>query len=284
MNLINILQFQEPFLFNRRWISNYLLLLVLFGVLYSCTEKNEEEPAEDNTGKIVINFSHQIKGVPIQFDTLKYVNAAGNSYLINEIQYFISDVILYHSNGTIKEIKDWEDIHYIDTDLPYSHTWEVYDKIQDGNYDSISFTFGFKPEKNISFMFVNPPENNMFWPEYLGGGYHYMKLNGKWVTDHQTQQTTPFDFHLGIGQIYDQQDTIVGFIHNNFDVSLPISNFSIAKGETTEISFIMNVEKWFDEPHIYDHDVWGGYIMQNQEAMQRVKENGWNVFSMELTE
>ncbi|MEZ5195170.1 MAG: MbnP family protein [Bacteroidales bacterium] len=256
---------------------------MLFGILLSCTEKNPEEPADDNTGKIAFSFRHQINGVQVQFDTLLYVNSAGNSYLINEIQYFISDVTLYYEDGTSRMIKDWEDSHYVDTDLPYSHTWEVYDKIPVGEYDSISFTFGFKPEKNISFMFVNPPENNMFWPEYMGGGYHYMKLNGKWVTDHQTQQTTPFDFHLGIGQVYNSQDSIIGFIHNNFNVSLPHSNFSIKKGETSEISIIMNVENWFDKPHVYDHDVWGGYIMQNQEAMQRVKENGWNVFTMELT-
>lgn len=256
----------------------------MIGFLLSCTEKNTDEPIDDNTGKIIINFQHQLNGSLLKVDTLMYVNSAGNSYLVNEIQYFISDVNLYHSDGSVKMIEDWEDSHYVDTDLPYSQKWEVYDKIPIGGFDSISFTFGFKPEKNISFMFVNPPESNMFWPEFLGGGYHYMKLNGKWVTNQQSQQTTPFDFHLGIGQVYNQQDSIIGFIHNNFDVSLPNSSFKIKKGETTEISLIMNVEKWFEDPYVYDHDEWGGYIMQNQEAMQRVKENGWNVFSMELTD
>lgn len=131
-------------------------------------------------------------------------------------------------------------------------------------------------------MYVNAPEKDMFWPEFLGGGYHYMKLNGKWLPEGQTSQTIPFDFHLGIGQIYHAYpDSITGYVHNYFDVSLPGSEFSIDAGETWELKITMHVENWFNDPHIYDHDVFGGYIMQNQEAMQLVKENGFNVFTLE---
>ncbi len=49
-----------------------------------------------------------------------------------------------------------------------------------------------------------------------------------------------------------------------------------------EFDIIMHIENWFKDPHIYDHDVWGGYIMQNQDAMQIVKENGYNVFSVKI--
>jgi hypothetical protein len=204
--------------------------------------------------------------------------------LINEIQYFISDVTLYKNDGAEKMITDWEDIHYVDTDIPNSMQWQVYDDISAGIYDSLSFIFGFKDEKNTSFMFVNPPERDMFWPEYLGGGYHYLKLNGKWLEPDQTVQTTPFDFHLGRGQIYySYPDSITDFISNEFRVSLPNSGFTIEAGKTTEINLVMNIEKWFKEPHVYNHNEFGGYIMQNQEAMKIVKENGHNVFSI-LTE
>jgi len=193
--------------------------------------------------------------------------------MVNEIQYFITDVVLYNHDGTQRKIEDWTNIHYVDTDLDDTQTWDVYDKIEPGTYDSIGFTFGFKPEENISFMFVNPPEKDMFWPEYLGGGYHYMKLNGKWLPEGQTIQTTPFDFHLGRGQVYaNYPDSITGFIDNQFNVSLPGSGFDLKAGETKVVEFIMHVENWFKDPNIYDHDLYGGYIMQNQEAMQMVKE------------
>jgi hypothetical protein len=142
--------------------------------------------------------------------------------------------------------------------------------------------FGIAEHHNMSFMFVNPPEKDMFWPEYLGGGYHYMKLNGKWMPEGQTIQTAPFDFHLGIGQeYYSYPDSITGFIHNNFRVFLSESGFTIKSGETLEFILSMHVDRWFKDPHIYDHDVYGGYIMQSQEAMQKVKENGHNVFTIQ---
>ena len=257
-------------------LNIFIATIILF--FSACDDKKNDDKPQETTGKIVLKFHHLIDNKEIQFDTLIYVNAAGNPYLINEIQYFISDVTLYKNDGSEKLIDDWKDIHYVDTDIPSTHTWEVYDKIEKGTYDSISFTFGISEEKNISFMFVNPPESYMFWPEYLGGGYHYMKLNGKWLEEGQTTETTPFDFHLGIGQIYDSNDSIIGFVQNYFRVSLPGSGFTITEGQTKEISITMNVENWFKNPHIYDHDIWQGYIMQNQEAMQIVKENGHDVF------
>jgi hypothetical protein len=258
-------------------ISGYLILIVPF-LIISCKDKKED--AEVN-GKINIHFDHNVNGNPLEVDTLKYINAAGNPYLISEIQYFISDVILYKGDGTSQLIDAKKDIHYVDTDLPETHTWEVFDGIPAGHYDSIAFTFGISQDKNHSFMFVNPPESFMFWPEYLGGGYHYMKLNGKWLEDGQTVQTTPFNCHLGIGQIYfNYPDSIIGFIHNDFRVSLPGSSFDMGSGEKKQINLTMNIENWFKEPHIYDFDVWGSYTMQNQEAMQTLRENGHNVFSV----
>ena len=121
------------------------------------------------------------------------------------------------------------DIHYVDTDLPETWEYALLDKIPAGNYDSISFTFGISEEKNQSLMFVNPPESYMFWPELLGGGYHYMKLNGKW--ENLESNILPFNFHLGIGQIRDPEtQEIIGFEQNYFRVSLPNSAFSISGG------------------------------------------------------
>ena len=48
---------------------------------------------------------------------------------------------------TKKLIADWTDNHYVDIDIPSTLTWDVYDDIASGSYDSISFIFGFTAEK-----------------------------------------------------------------------------------------------------------------------------------------
>ena len=213
-------------------------------------------------------------------DTVIYVNEAGNPYMINEIQYFVSDVVFHHEDGSNYLIDDIQDIHYVDTDIPSTMTWEVADKLPAGNYSGFSFIFGISEEKNQSYMFANPPERDMFWPEFLGGGYHYLKLNGKWIKTDSTE--SPFNFHLGIGQTYDTLGNITGYVQNYFTVTLPASSFSLSKDETKEIFIIMNIENWFRTPTTWDHNFWGGYIMQNQAAMQTGAANGWDVFSVSI--
>ncbi|MFC2101067.1 MbnP family protein [Bacteroidota bacterium] len=260
-----------------------LMALIIFQT--SCKKDDPEPDPVPDSGKIVIKFDHRINDQAVQFDTTMYTNTAGNQYQVNEIQYFISDVTLHGSNGSKFMIDDWIDIYYVDVDIPSTLTWNVFDKIPVGSYSAISFTFGITEAKNIPYMYVNPPESFMFWPSFLGGlngGYHYLKLNGKWIDT--TLQLAPFDFHLGVGQIYAGNvivvDSIIDYVQNYFEVSLPSSSFSIAKDETKEIQLVMNIDNWFQNPNIFDHNVWGSYIMQTQNAMQAVKENGHDVFSI----
>jgi len=268
-------------------MKNILLLIVAFFALYGlngCKDKPlDSEPAKEY-GKIKFNFTHLVDGLPLEKDTMKYTNAAGNVYEVSQLMYFISDVTLHNSDGSTRVIDEWKDINYVDIGIPSTLCWNVYDDIPVGIYSSISFTFGIKEAKNITMMYVNPPEVNMMWPSVLGGGYHYMMLNGKWLDTANVVQNLAF--HLGIGQLYKSNvintDSIYAFVQNYFNVDLPNSSFTIEKDKTREIEIIMNIESWFQTPHIYDHNYWGGAIMQNQAAMQMVKENGFDVFTTGL--
>jgi len=256
--------------------NTFLLSFLSILLIFSC---KKEEPIDDTqkpSGKVKFSFEHLVDGQTLIIDSLMYFNEAGNQYEVNEIQYFISDVILHKKEGGGYSIQEWKDIHYVDTDIPGSLIWDVFDKIPVGDYTGISFTFGINETKNQSFMFVNPPESFMFWPEVLGGGYHYLKLNGKWKDPQNSIRF--FNFHLGIGQLATGQGT--EFIHNHFTISLNDYPFSIEENKTTIIPLIMHIENWFKDPHIYDHNFFGGDIMENQAAMQIGAENGHDVFSV----
>jgi len=261
-----------------------LLFYFLFIVVLCCSGCNKTgDDIDESRQQLTLLFEFRVDGIILQRDTMIYINEAGNHYLVNEIQFFISDVTLHHTDGSAYLIQAWKDIHYIDSDIPATQIWKVFDNIPAGTYQSISFTFGINEEKNQSLMFLNPPESFMFWPQYLGGGYHYMKLNGKWLDENQ--QISPFDFHLGIGQIYySYPDSITGFIQNYFQVTLPNSTFTLGKNQTVDIWIAMNIDNWFRNPNVYDHNVWGGDIMQNQEAMHLACENGHDVFTAIIAE
>lgn len=265
-------------------IKYQLLNLALTAfILFFASACEEKEPSEPVKQGLKITFSHKVDGNDLKVNQLIYTNAAGNPYEVTEVMYFISDVKLHHNNGSVINAATWDDIHYVDTNTPTTFDWQISSDIPAGKYDSLTFTFGISSDKNESFMFVNPPEVNMAWPEVLGGGYHYLMLNGWWKDTLDLRR--PYNFHFGIGQIYEnnsgQVHDITGFVDNSFVVTPSGNGFEVESGKITQIKLVMNIENWFKSPVIYDHNEWGGAIMQNQEAMHIGCLNGHDVFSLE---
>ncbi|MDW7691311.1 MbnP family protein [Flammeovirgaceae bacterium SG7u.111] len=258
-----------------------IALFILFPLLFcmQCAQV-KQEVAKQEMG-VVLEFEHWVEGKPLVVDTLMYINAAGNRYEVNEIQWFISDVQLVKESGEELRLDSKGFSHYVDTDIPESLSWEIADELPEGNYTAIAFTFGLRGEKNKPYQFTDPPESDMLWPMHLGGkegGYHYMKLNGFW--ENASQERDAFNLHLGVGQRRNGQGEVIGFVQNWFEVTLPLEGFQFEKEKNNSITLVMNVDKWFENPTIYDLDQIGGKIMQNQEAMGLACENGKDVFSI----
>jgi hypothetical protein len=263
------------------------LIILLFAMIWlveSC--QPEANPPASKGGKLILEFTHSVDDKVLQTDSIMYVNEAGNLFGVNEVKYFISDAMLLNRSGDYFAINDEKVIHYVDIDLPETLKWLVFDPIPQGVYDSLIFIFGLNEERNQPFVFVNPPEVNMFWPDILGGGYHYLMINGKWKTP--DNMVAPFDFHLGIGQEYSGSttsiDSITGYVHNYFRIAIPLNGLTMDEKATRSIHLNMDINSWFCTPNTWDFNMWGGYIMQNQAAMKTASENGVDVFSAEISE
>ncbi|HNX21464.1 MAG TPA: hypothetical protein PKG88_03800 [Bacteroidales bacterium] len=251
-----------------------LLSFLLFPLLFlSC----EDEP---EVGTLNINFTHYVDQAPIQLNQMIYTNAALNPYQVNEIKYFISKVYLITDENEYVEIEQEEGIHYVDLNYSNTTSWNI-NNLEEGEYKAIQFVFGLDEEDNTSNRFPNSPECNFFWPQHLGGGYHYMQINGKWQPP--TGDLKNFNFHTGIGQLYYSNvlaiDSIYAYVHNYISITVP-AHFVIKEAETSHLEFRMNVEQWFKDPYDYDFNYFGSSIMQNQNAQSVIKANGRDVFEI----
>lgn len=250
-----------------------LILIFLVAALASCTKP-------DDYGDISMGVHYSVNGSPLVTDSLCYVNEAGNHFLITEIQWFLSNIQLLDQDGkwhTLKQldamdhgVKETEHIFYIDTDIPESHTLRG-QKIPIGHYSLLRFTFGLDENDNQTGIFNDSPESEMFWPYMLGGGYHYMKLNGKFVD--AEGRLKPLAIHLGIGQNEDCTE----FYQNYFIVEFLI-DFDVKANAENHIDLTMVIDNWFRYANTIDFNVYGSSIMQNQAAQQALKENGQDVF------
>lgn len=223
-------------------------------------------------GTINLNFSFVNDNDSLQLDSCVYQNPAGNLFEVNDVQYFISKVMLVDDAGNTLDITDNQGIHYVDIRIPGTLRWNISDEIPVKHYTQISFLFGLEGGQNTTGYFTNPPENNMSWPDILGGGYHYMKINGRWIDEAGVKQ--PFNLHTG------KISNGNSFTDNTFTVTLPLEQFTVSKGQTSSITLQMNVNAWFSDPYLFDFNEFGGSIMQNREAQMVLRANGHNVFSV----
>jgi len=247
--------------------SGWVLALVSIILLITSCKKDDVKSVAPQ-----FVFRHYVDGAELHRGVMNYTNLAGNLYQVDELQYFISEITLKTADGQIIPISADSAIHYVDPDIPSSLTWSPADLIPVTDYASISFVFGINEAKNKTGLFVNPPQRDMFWPDMMGGGYHYMKMNGKWKATGDTIKA--FNFHLGIGM--NKEKTV--FYQNYFKVTLPLDIHACLVSNKFIIT--MNIEKWFETPNAWNWNVIGGQIMNNQEAMQKARENGVNAFQI----
>ena len=252
------------------------LFVILFALLaVACTKRNDK-------AEIDLNIGYEINGQPLVTDTLCYTNEAGNQFLITEIQWFLSNIQLLDPDGDWQSFRQreamdsvaelTEHIFYIDTDIPESQTLRG-KEIPVGHYTALRFTFGLDDIDNYTGLFSDPPESDMFWPDVLGGGHHYMKLNGKFVGS--PGRLTPLAIHLGIGQNNDCTE----FYQNYFIVELPI-DFDVKANADNHLDLTMVIDNWFRNPHTIDFNAFGSHIMQNQTAQRLLNGNGKDVFKI----
>ncbi|MDO8896375.1 MAG: hypothetical protein Q7V19_01900, partial [Bacteroidales bacterium] len=95
------------------------LFLLLSGLTFTSCDKNKN-PQEPSKGKINLLVEHSINGLPVEFDKLIYENEAGNKFLLSEIQWFISDIKLHKTDGTVILIGDDGGEYYVDSDIAAS--------------------------------------------------------------------------------------------------------------------------------------------------------------------
>lgn len=231
-------------------MKRFLLLIVSFLL---CTAIS----AQDG-----IKFTFTCDGNPLQLNQMIYKSKRGLTYQVAQCQYFISDIVIVYKDKTIKRFAN--SVHYVDVEIPNTLKWIPAVDFSIQNADSLEFTFGLDSVQNRSYRFKNPPENLMFWPDYLGGGYHYMKTNILYLD--QDQNINAFNCHIGRGQVYNTDGEPIEYINNDFRVKIPI------KRQDNNAVINLDISTMFDYPNAELFTDYRG-IMNNQKAMKTFSDN-----------
>lgn len=232
-----------------------IVALLISLILFSCNKNDKKR-----CGTLKIQVNHQVDGKELAWDTLEYRNQAGNIYSVERLQYYISDLRFYGNQELVKYI---DTAIYIDARI-LGRSQMVFQDFPFRYVDSVTFLIGVTPKYNIAGGLPATMENAvMDWPEMMGGGYHFLKLEGRWL---DKTQTPGFAMHIG---------------KPGYQVNAGLRCVYLLREDRSDpLIMTMNINEWFRNPHQYDFSTDGVYSMGNDVLMQKLKDNGADVFAL----
>ena len=154
-----------------------LALAALVG-LSGCDKDDDCGCAANGTeNKVLVNVDNHVNGLPLILDTDKYVSPAGDTFKINSLKYYISNVSLKNAI-TGKTYTEENSYHLID--LNNNKTSFTLNNIPKDVYDEITFSIGVDAVANKKTDQVGDldPNNEMAWD--WNTGYKFLVATGKY--------------------------------------------------------------------------------------------------------
>jgi hypothetical protein len=240
-----------------RLMGSGLLLLVAVLFFHSCVKS--DIPPDFSKAKFTVKIN--CGGNAVLWDSLHCVNAAGNVYSLQTLHFYISNIQLKTKEGKVyNSNKEF----YIDPSQDSKNFFQL-DSIPAGNYSEMQFYIGLSPTQNISNALPNTTDNvNMAWPMMMGGGYHFMKMEGHFIDSSNVK--LGYAIHLG---------------KNENLVKTKVNCHLHQLYWNHEYSLWFDINEVFANPYLYNLDIEPAYTMSDSLAMEKIKNNMSDAFRVE---
>lgn len=240
--------------------ENKIICFALVSCLFfSCKHDKDQTTPVTLVQGINLNIGYKVDNFSFLIDTFLYITDVGYQYKITKLNYYLSQLSLIKSDSTTLLLKDYQ---YVDAVVPSTNQLTL-KNIPAGDYIGLQFNIGLDSIHNISNALATTADNiNMQWPDPMGGGYHFLKFEGDYI---DSSGNYGFAMHVGTNTCL-----------------IPVKIFKhvvILTNKTTPVNMVMNINEWFRNPNLFDFDVDGNYIMGNAAAMNKIAENGVDVFN-----
>jgi len=239
-------------------MKNILIFLCSSIFMFSSCNNEEENIS------ITLNFTHHWNGTAItnqDLNMLKFTNANGEKVSIENLRYLVSNISLVASKN-----------HHLINFNENKGTSIAISNLTNGNY-ALSFRFGFSDEDNEDGIYQDLNSVSFNVPGMLGGGYHYMQFDGKYIDN--TSQEAGFNYHA-IRAVDATDPNNLKFEDTSFAVNLG----TVVITNTSEIEIKMNLAEWFKNPNTWNLNELNTVLMPNFEAQKMMSANGKSVFSL----
>ena len=228
-------------------LTQVFLVTLLASVLFVACEKDEINainPADKNT--VTLEFDNRVGSKPMVLNTATYKNGAGEEFTVTAFNYFVSNVALTKSDGSVLKFPDQyflvrqADAKTLTADLP---------NVPAGDYKNVSFTVGVDSSRSVADVSLRTGvldvasygDDGMYWS--WNSGYIFLKLEGTSpVVPTRTDGRKLFQMHVGgFGGMTSKMT------NNLRSVSLPLTSPATVRGNVApEVHLFVDAMSIFD--------------------------------------
>jgi hypothetical protein len=239
-------------------MKNILTFLCVSIFIFSSCSSEEENI------NITLNFTHNWDGMAISdkdLNELKFTNANDEKVSIENLRYLISNISLV----------DAKNYHLVNFSENTGTSINILD-VSEGTY-ALSFRFGFSDEDNVDGEYQDLNSVSFNVPGMLGGGYHYMQFDGKYIDN--DNEEAGFNYHTIRAVDKTDPDNLI-FEDTSFAVNLG----TVSVSSNTNIEIRVNLAEWFKNPNTWDLNELNKVLMPDFDAQKKMSANGKSVFSL----
>lgn len=183
----------------------FLIIFCLSTTLFitSCDKDKEEDINPDEKGSITLHFDNRLGSEDLVLNSGNYTNALGQTFNISMFNYFISNIQLHNTDGSVYTIPQ-NDSYFLVKESDESTQEITIDNVPEGNYNKITFTVGVDSLRNT--MPISDRTGNldpagvaagMYW--MWNSGYIFMKMEGTAASAplDTASNSHLFQYHIG---------------------------------------------------------------------------------------
>ena len=217
---------------NKRALTNSLLLLACIFSMLAVSSFSVKNIPVAKPGRLKISFINTANGKPVVLRDSSYSNHFGETYYINKLKYYISNITLQTATDGKLYYKDG---YHLVNAASETNSFEF--DMAPGSYSSIRFLLGVDSAKNCSGAQSGAldPLNDMFWT--WNSGYVMFKLEG--TSPASAADLNRIEHHLGgYKGLYNVVTPIELSLYNS-------RMLEIKENSTTEIVIEANMDNYW---------------------------------------
>lgn len=249
------------------------IFLSVFSILFlsACKTMDEptlQEPVEATSIELKLNFENNVNGAPLKYGLFNYENAAGNTYMVTLLKYYISNIRLINDSGDTVAYNQFELIDASD----YAFSEILLEDLPLDNYTQLIFDFGIDSMYNHDgdqFGDMDPI-NGMIWS--WATGYIFFKHEGKFINASGEEQFLLF--HYGTDRAFVP------------DITVPLTDVTITEN-ISQLILQFDLDQVYKNPNVIDFDEDNNHQSVSESDLPwigKIQENLPNAFSFSRTE